>query len=178
MLREHSKTLNLEMDEITKKLKMHQEQVIQLEQYSRRENLKFMNIPETEDNNIKSEDLIYNILQDDLGIDTTNIRFHAVHRVGKQYKERSRPIIVRFVCRQDGDLVFRWKKKLQQSRHYKDAYITQDYAKAFQEERKLLIKAMHKAKDAGQQAKVIDRNLWIGDSKFTVANIPGDNQPL
>lgn len=50
--------------------------------------------------------------------------------------------------------------------------ITQDYAKAIQEERKLLIKAMYKAKKQAQQAKVIDRNLWIGDSKFSDENIP------
>ena len=41
------------------------------------------------------------------------------------------------------------KKKLKNSTTYQDAYITQDYAKAIQQERRILIKAMKKARALG-----------------------------
>ena len=77
-------------------------------------------------------------------MDTTDIRFQAVHRIGKQ-KNRNRPIIARFVCREDRDRVFSRRQALKESRRYRDAYITADYSKVIQEERRKLIKAMFKA---------------------------------
>ena len=55
---------------------------IKLEQYTRRENLRFNNIREEEAEDYKS--LIYNVIQKDMGIDTSEIKFHTVHRVGKK----------------------------------------------------------------------------------------------
>ena len=48
-------------------------------------------------------------------------------------------------------------------KRYRDAYITADYAKAIQEERRKLIKAMFKAKEQGLQAKRVGRfpdGIW------------------
>ena len=61
------------------------------------------NIPETEDENCKA--FIYDVIEKDLGVDISQIRFHAVHRVGKMVEDRCRPIIARFVCREDKDCV-------------------------------------------------------------------------
>ena len=72
-----------------------------LEQYTRREN---NNIPETEGENCKA--LIYDVIEKDLSVDTSQIRFHAVHRVGKMAQDRCRPTIARFVCREDRDRVW------------------------------------------------------------------------
>ena len=47
---------------------------------------------------------------------------------------------------------------MRNSRRFKDAYITLDYAREIQEERKVLIKAMQRAKDQGIQCKVIADN--------------------
>ena len=49
-----------------------------------------------------------------------------------------------------------------------------DYAKAIQEERRKLIKAMFKAKEKGLQAKVVGRFLHIGERKYNVTNVPED----
>ena len=141
-----------------------------LENYTRRENLKFMNIPEREGENCK--ELVLSIVRNELHVNTDNIRFHAVHRMGKVLPGRNRPIIARFVCREDKDLVWSKKKKLQLSTTYKDAYITLDYAKDIQEERKVLIKAMIKARKQGIECKVIDRYLIIGHNKFRSDKIP------
>ena len=72
------------------------------------------------------------------------------------------------------DRVFSRKQALKDSRRYHDAYVTADYAKAIQEERRTLIKALFKAKEQGLQAKVVARFLYIGQRKYTVTNVPED----
>ena len=140
-----------------------------LENYIRRENLKFMNISEREGENCK--ELVLSIVRNKLDINTNNIRFRAVHRMGKVLPGRNRPIIARSVCREDKDLVWSKKKKLQPSTKYKDTYITLDYAKDIQEERKVLIKAMIKSRNQGIICKVTD-NLFIGHNKFRSDKVP------
>ena len=58
-------------------LAQEREKIIALENYSRRENLRFMNIPERKDENCV--DVLYDIIENDLNIDPENIQFHAVH---------------------------------------------------------------------------------------------------
>ena len=159
-------------------LEKEKEKIIALENYSRRENLRFMNIPERKDENCF--DVIYDIIENELRIDPENILFHAVHRIGKPREAddaKPRPIIARFLCREDRDKVYRIKNRLKKSRRLKDAYITQDYAQAIQMERKVLIKAMFLAREKGADAKVVDRKLIIGDNTFHVNNIPEEFRP-
>ena len=129
-----------------------------------------MNIPENEGEN--SKELIADIIENELGINTTFMGFHAVHRIGKPQPERNRPIIARFVCREDKERVWSQKRQLKNSRRFEDAHITLDYAREIQEERKVLIKAMKKAKDQGIQCKVIDRHLIIGQERYRANNLP------
>ena len=153
--------------------KKEKERNIALKNYTRRENIRIMNIPETEDGNITTKDLVYNLLQEALEVDTTDIRLdHAVRRVGKPLTGKNRPIIARFWCREDRDYVFSLKKNLKSSERHSKVYITADYAKAIQEERRKLVKAMFIARDKGYQAKVIDRQLVVDNIKYTVQNIP------
>ena len=159
-------------------LEREKEKIIALENYSRRENLRFMNIPERKDENCS--DVIYDIIENELRIDPENILFHAVHRIGKPREAddaKPRPIIARFLCREDRDKVYRIKNRLKKSRKFKDAYITQDYAQAIQMERKVLIKAMFLAREKGADTKVVDRKLIIGDNPFHVNNIPEEFRP-
>lgn len=168
-----------EIDQLKMKLAEEQEKVIALETYSRRENLRFMNIPEQTGENCI--DTVYDIIENELKISTDDIQFQAVHRVGKvlpaineQAKASPRPIIARFLLREDRDYVLKAKNKLKKSEKYKDAYITQDYARAVQMERKTLIKAMFKAKEKGLDARVVNRNLIVDNQVFHVGNIPDD----
>ena len=64
-----------------------------------------------------------------LELDISSIRFHAVHRVGKIMQGRTRPIIVRFVSREDRNLVRAKRGKIKQSTVHSDAYITEDFAR-------------------------------------------------
>jgi len=162
--------LKFKLQKTTMLLNVEKKNNVALENYTRRENLKFMNIPEDRGEDCKG--IIINLIQNDLKIAVTNVRFHAVHRVGKPAVGKTRPIIARFVCREDRDLIFSRKKDLKNSTTYRDAYITQGYAKAIQQERRTLIKAMKKARALGLNSKVIDRHLIVGGEKFTCGTIP------
>ena len=159
-------------------LAQEREKIIALENYSRRENLRFMNIPERRDENCV--DVVYDIIENELNIDPENIQFHAVHRIGKPREATDanpRPIIARFLCREDRDNIYRVKNRLKKSRKFENAYITQDYAQAIQLERKVLIKAMFLARKKGAIAKVVDRKLIIGSDTFHINNIPEEIRP-
>ena len=116
-----------------------------------------MNIPESRGENC--QDIIYDVLENDLKMNVDDIRFHAVHRVGKPQNNgatpaRFRPIIARFVVREDGDAVFNVKNRLKSSPGHSEAYITQDFAREIQKERKILTQSMLAAKQSGRDAKV------------------------
>lgn len=166
-----------EIEDLKARLAEEQEKVIALETYSRRENLRIMNIPEAPDENCT--DIVYDIIENELSINTENMHIQAAHRVGKARpatsdgtKASPRPIIVRFLLREDRDKVLSVKNRLKKSENYKDVYITQDYARAVQMERKTLIKAMFKAKEKGLKAKVVNRNLIVDNAVYHVDNIP------
>ena len=168
--------LETEIDALKVRFLEEQEKVIALENYSRQENLRFMNGPEQEGENCAN--FIYDIIENERNMDVENLQFHAIHRVGKlrssdeTSKAYPRPIIARFLCREDRDRVLKAKGRLRNSSQYENVYITQDYAKAIQMERKVLIKAMFLARKKGMKAKVVDRNLVVNNNVYNVDNIP------
>ena len=104
-----------EIENLKTRLLEEQEKIIALENYSRRENLRFMNVPERNDENCM--DVVYDIIENDMNINVEDIHFHAVHRVGKPRSEDAsksfpRPIIARFLSREDRDTVFRARNRL------------------------------------------------------------------
>ena len=139
---------------------------IKLKQYTRGENLRFNNIRDEEGEDCKS--LIYSVIQNDMGIDTYEIKFHTVHRVGKKMKSRCRPMIAHFIRHEDRNLIWQHEGKIKHSPNYPDAYITEDFAKVIQEERKVLIKAMLKARENEglSNARVVGRYLFINNEKY------------
>ena len=159
-----------EIDTLRAELKKQKEKVLHMEVYSRRENLIFRNIPESPSENCR--ELIFDIMTKEMDIETSQMRCHAVHRMGKPIQGRPRPIIVRFVCREDKEVVFRKRNLLKESIHFPDAYITLDYPSEIQDVRAVLIKAMLKAQANGTQAKVIGRTLKIGSASYTSKNVP------
>ena len=72
-----------------------------LEAYSRRENVKFENIPE-EDPKEDTEMVLRSFLERELGFsDAANIEIQRVHRLGKKKEEKPRPILARFLRYKD-----------------------------------------------------------------------------
>ena len=75
-----------------------------LEAYSRRENLKFMNVKETAtvDQREDTEQVLRGFLERELGfLNARDVEIQRVHRVGKRRDEKPRPILVRFLHYQD-----------------------------------------------------------------------------
>lgn len=159
-----------EISLLKQELRDQKEKNIALEAYTRRENLIFRNVFETADDDPKK--VILNMLRIDLEIDTSEMRFHAIHRIGKSRSGIARPIIVRFVCREDKDTVFSKRKLLKDSFGHDKVYITLDYPKEIQKERAILIKAMKKAQSAGTRAKVLGRSLVMDSGTYNVDTIP------
>ena len=99
-----------------------------------------------------------------------------MHRVRKKGEGRHRPNIARFISREDRDLIWKNRSKINSSGNHPNSYITEDFARAFQEERKILIKAMMKARNERgiHDAGVIGTFILINNQKFNHQNIPED----
>ena len=69
--------LETEIDALKVRFLQEQEKVIALENNSRRENLRFMDVPEQEGENCAN--IIYDIIENELNIDVRNLQFHAIH---------------------------------------------------------------------------------------------------
>ena len=120
-----------------------QEKVIALENYSQRENLLFMNVPEeTAQEGENRANNIYDIIENELNIDIENLKFHAIHRVGKQRssdetsKAYPRPVTVRFLCREDRDMVLKRREGCETLHDIQTRILLKGYAKAIQMEEK------------------------------------------
>ena len=86
----------------TSNFKLIEDKNLYLEAYSRRENIKFENIPEEETNKEDTEIALRNFLETELGFgDAANVEIQRVHRLGKKRGESSRPILARFLRYKD-----------------------------------------------------------------------------
>ena len=81
---------------------------LKLESYSRRDNLKFMGIPEQKDENCLN--LVHTNLSQ-MGLDQSDINILRVHRLGiyKKNQRSPRPIIFRLATSTDRDII--WQKR-------------------------------------------------------------------
>ncbi|KAK2557343.1 hypothetical protein P5673_020449 [Acropora cervicornis] len=81
-----------------------------LESYSRRENIKFINIEESTEiggRNEDTEEVLPTFLERDLGYrEARNVEFQRVHRIGKSKDGNPRPILVRFLRYKDCQQIF------------------------------------------------------------------------
>ena len=130
--------LETEIDAVKVRFLEKQEKVIALENYSRRENLLLMNVPEqTEQEGENCANNIYDIIENELNIDVENLEFHAIRRVGKRRssdetsKAYPRPVIACFLCRGDRDMVLKAKGRLRNSSRYTNAYTEEDAREVF-----------------------------------------------
>ena len=137
--------------------------------YSRRENLIFRNVPERPRENCR--EMIFDIMTREMDIEKSQMRCHAVHRIGKSIHGRPRPIIVRFVCREDKEVVFRKRNLLKESTHFPNVYRS-NFGLPERNSRRESRSHQIEAQASGTQAKVIGRTLKIGSSSHTSKNVP------
>ena len=94
-LEDHTKSslaaLQKENDELRANFKLIEDKNLYLEAYSRRENIKFENIPEEETIKEDTEKVLRTFLETELGfVDAANVEIQRVHRLGKKRAESPR----------------------------------------------------------------------------------------
>lgn len=151
--------------------------IVKQEDYSRRENLRFYNIPESAQET--SEDCVQKVKQvlSDLGA-PSDIKFHAIHRTGKpsstsEGEPRPRPILARFVSRMDSQSIWFKRKELRNSPRFSTVLIDKDLSPESARERAKLRAAYKKAKDLNiDKVFIKGKNLIINSSKYSVNTLP------
>lgn len=169
--RDRVKTLQSEYD----KLKSVSEEVIDLQARSMRDNLLFFGFDEKKSvEERKAEncaETILNFCKDDLKIldAVTSIKIERAHRVGKYDNSKTRPIVVKFSHYPD-------KLKIKQ-RVFRDlppesSYrVSDQFPKAIQDRRKLLIPTLIKAREDNKTASLSYDKLIINGKSYTVDTV-------
>ena len=158
--------LRNEVQALKDKLNEEKQRNIQHEQYTRRENLRFLNVPEREDE--KTEELFIEVLKE-MGLYHENIRFHNVHRVphehhmssnlgGQTDQENPRHIVTRFVVRKERDLVWENRDEIKNCPRFKDSFFIPDLDKGLPEETFILRQAVRTARERGLRAEIQETN--------------------
>ena len=158
-------------------------QILYLETYSRRENIKFVGIAEkiksTQDADRLSQqtentkEVIYQFLEEHLKIEGARdrIEFQRIHRLGKPVAGKSRPIIARLLRYTDKELIMDQARKNLKG---KDFSIFDDIPKELYESRKKQLKKFKEARDKGKSvyfSKAHPDKLFI-DGKYVPPNEP------
>ena len=149
-----------------------QDQVINQEAYSRRENLIFLNVPEEKHENcaVKISKIIT-----DMGL-TKQVQFTRVHRLGKYRASGTRPVIARFHYGPDREKVWKARAQLKGT----DVVLKEDYPGEMEKSREVLRPIHQHAQFLGKTSKLVRDVLIIDNEKFTVKNInkvPEELQP-
>lgn len=146
-----------ETDDRENKIDRMKKELLYLEAYSRRENLKFEGIPERPPGqgggDIWKEDTripLIEFFQSVLGItDAKEIEFQRVHRMGKEPKDgNGRTIIARFLRYSDRERIFRCGRKLKNT-HYK---MYEDIPRELHDLRKAQMGKLKEARKEGKRA--------------------------
>lgn len=167
----HSDLLGL----LLKRIKSLEAKNVQLENYSRRDNILFHNVPENEtDSSDQYEACVAYIhrLLKDIGLrDPETLPIVACHRLGRRNTRmrKPRPIIVRFLSRRDRDTVF-----AKRSACKNEVKMSADFAAPTQARRRQLIPILVKAKKSlvyNNKVRLVDDRLIIDGTTYTVDNL-------
>ena len=125
-------------------------QLLNYEVYSRRENLRFYGIPETEEES--TETVLKAFLEKELNVDNAQyIEFQRVHRVGKKDRNTGKPraIIARCLRFKDRENLFSYRRNINSQSNFG---IGPDLPKQVIDMRKRLIPKMVQARKDGKRA--------------------------
>jgi hypothetical protein len=146
----NQKSLNEENDALKNK-------IAELEDRSRRNNLRFEGIEETEGETWeKSEELIKNLLKEKLNI-KDGIQIERAHRAGRKDnekdKQRKRTIVVKFLNFKDREIILEKYRKLKLWNE--NMYINEDFSERTTSIRKQLFKQAKEMRATGKFARVV-----------------------
>ena len=171
---------NVKLEEDFEALKVR---IVKQEDYSRRENLRFYNIPESAQE--MNEECVQKVKQvlSDLGA-PPDVKFHAIHHTGKPNtnsgdsstssgEPRPRPILARFVSRMDSESIWIKRKELLKSRRFSTVLIDKDLSPESARERAKLRAAYNKAKNLNIDKVLIKgKTLIVNSTKYSVNTLP------
>lgn len=152
------------------KIKDLEARTTNLENYSRRENLLFHNVPDTGATET-ADKCVTTIRQIMGGLGVSNcetIGIVACHRLGRYDSKRRRPIIVRFVSRIDRDTVFRRRSNCPDN-----IKISGDLSQITLNRRRYMIPIFIRAKEMDSykdSVRLIDDKLMVNGKVFTIDN--------
>lgn len=168
------------------KLKELEIKNVQLELYSRKENLIITGLPENQiwEKAEVTKAKVIELLNEQMGLNINADGIIVAHRLGRQEAKVEakksdgansggfqgsihRPIIVRFVQRNIRDAVWEARFSLKSS----DVYIKEDFPKSIQDQRLKLRPYMLRAKELGKKATCIDNYLLVDGQRFTVETL-------
>ena len=146
--------------------------VIKLDNYTRRENIRLLNVPENQDENCKE---ILCVLMAAVKMEGANkVEFHAVHRIGKQRDDgKPCPIIARFVNRETRNDLWHRRKGLANSPNHQHVILVPDYAyKTAKEQKKLSIALQNARRMNLSPAYIKNGRIFVQGKSFSADNIP------
>ncbi len=155
--------LESEIEELKKQNELLSDKILQQEVYSRRENLIFEKVNETKKGEDTTE-LIHTKLAK-AGLD--KFRFQRCHRLGRFDKNKTRPIIVRFVIFQDKISVLKKREELRKE----GIIIHDDFPAEISESRNILRPIFSYMKHQGKDAVLIRNKLRFNDQLYGVDQI-------
>jgi hypothetical protein len=136
------------------------DKIAELEDRSRRNNLRFDGFEEKVEESWKdSEQKVKVFLKEKLGI-TNNIQIERAHRTGRKHEpgqKKRRTIVVKFLNFKDKETILEEYKRLKLWNER--LYINEDYSERTTEKRKLLFSQAKELRAAGKYAKVIYNKL-------------------
>ena len=142
-------------------LKEHKEKLIDLEDRSRRNNLRIDGVVEHVGETWEiTEQKVKDIFMNNLNIDK-HIEVDRAHRVGEKRENRKRTIVLRLNKFKDKEEIKRCAKKLKGT----GIYINDDFSPVTLERRKHLLKTAKDLREQGKGAKVIKSKLYSWDLK-------------
>ena len=144
------------------------EQVVNLDAYSRRDNLIFYNIPEQ--SNEKCVDVINNIMSE--CFEREDIKFVRVHRLGGK-TGRSRPIIARFHFYPDRDYIWRNRHLLRNT----PTVVKEDLPEPMRKAQDKLFPVYKRAKFDGSKAKLVKSSIMIDGKLYDSTSLPDKYNP-
>lgn len=139
-----------------------------LESFSRRKNLLFFGVEETENSYFSLQNKILTIIQSNMEVECQKTDIEYVTRMGKK-SGKTRPVIVTLTTIGKKIEILRNKKMLNETTSY---YIKQDYPPEILEERKKLNAQLQREKAQGKNASIKHNKLVIesGNEKIQQEN--------
>ena len=113
--------LKAQIKECTERAEESETKNLYLEAYSRRENLKFINITEDtsqENGREDTEEVLRSFMERELGyMNARNVEIQRVHRIGKITSNKTRPILARFLRNKDCQEILSLGHRLKDTNH-------------------------------------------------------------